>query len=200
MDSIPLALQIAVAAVGIIGTGGTIASAILSHRTAMRALKLSEDTLRFAHDERTAALRLALMNKRTEVYSDVLTTLHMMEVCIENLAMAKASGNKDGIDHWKAELDNETLKLGEPMMKLHLVGSAPILESSKAWSDAFSDAQDFVNKIPFVTSGDPDRPVGGAARDAYASLIKAMRDELGVEALNVQTQSLLGTVTTDIAK
>ena len=198
MDTFTATLQIAVSAVGILGTLSASVVAYLSHKTAIRALKLTEAAQRFAHEERTAALRSALMTKRTEVYSDVLTTLNLLEVAIEHLAMAKANGGKEGIEHWKDELESATLKLGEPMMKLHLVGSAPILVSSNAWADAFSEAQDFVNKTPFIASSNPDRPVGLATRDAYANLVKTMRDELGVEALNDQTQSLLSSVTTDI--
>jgi|GEM_PF-2083181 len=200
MDTFTATLQIAVSAVGILGTLSAIVVAYLSHKTAIRALKLSEATQQFAHEERTAALRSALMNKRTEVYSDVLTTLNLLEVAIEHLAMAKANGGKEGIDHWKVELESAISKLGEPMLKLHLVGSAPILVSANAWSDAFSDVQDFVNKTPFIASRDPDRPVGLATRAAYANLVKTMRDELGVEALNEQTQSLLSSVSTTIVR
>jgi len=200
MDTFTATLQIAVSAVGIWGTLSASVVAYLSHKTGIRALKLSEATQQFAHEERTAALRSALMNKRTEVYSDVLTTLNLLEVAIEHLAMAKANGGKEGIDHWKVELESAISKLGEPMMKLHLVGSAPILVSANAWSDAFSDAQDFVNKTPFIASRDPDRPAGLATRDAYANLVKTMRDELGVEALNEQTQSLLSSVSTTIVR
>jgi hypothetical protein len=104
MDSIPLALQTAVAAVGIIGTGGTITFAILSHRTASRALKLTEASIKlneesqkFAHEERIAALRNTLHGKQLEIYDEFVRLAMTAQMSLKSLG----DGFRMFIDHKK---------------------------------------------------------------------------------------------------
>ena len=208
MDSIPLGLQIAVAAVGIIGTGGSVTLAILSHRTASRALKLSEDNLRFAHEERTAALRNKLSERRTELYSEfsalavrIANTITIVAQERRRLLGRQTTRSGENEVDWKSSdvyhrYRETVLDFNDCHQKMLIVATVGVLSATEDLRLELDRFEDIVlGQWPDVSEYPQFGKRASEALDVVSQKIEALtaeaRSDLGTERLSEQLSKVL---------